>query len=262
MKKTPTKLIFAFLFSACIFGCAHQKKSKDVLYQTSTINALLNGLYDGEVTIKDLKKYGDTAIGTFNMLDGEMLALNGSFYQVKYTGEVVEVPDTTKTPFAVVTFFETDKLILFNKDTDMNMERLQTFLRQSQISDNLFYAIIVKGDFGYVKTRSVPSQQKPYPVLADVVETQAVFESRDVKGTIIGFFSPPYVKGINVPGYHFHFISEDKKFGGHLLECTFKKGEILIDITDEFFMALPQNSEFLKSDLSGEKEAELKKVEK
>lgn len=102
---------FAFLYENAL-------QEKDVLFQTSTINALSEGVYDGEITYGELKKHGDVGIGTFNDLDGEMIELDGNFYQIKADGIVYLVDDSMRTPFAVVTFFEPDKTLLLDKSMD------------------------------------------------------------------------------------------------------------------------------------------------
>ena len=76
------------------------------LFQTSTIDALLSGNYEGDVSFEELETYGDFGLGTFDALDGEMIGLDGAFYQVKADGRAYEVDERMKTPFAVVTFFE------------------------------------------------------------------------------------------------------------------------------------------------------------
>src|SRR3712207_8423939 len=53
------------------------------LFQTSTIEALLDGNYEGDVTFAELEDRGDFGLGTFDALDGEMIALDGDFYQVR-----------------------------------------------------------------------------------------------------------------------------------------------------------------------------------
>src|SRR5919202_5710743 len=76
------------------------------LFQTSTIEALLDGNYDGDVTFAELEDRGDFGLGTLNALDGEMIALDGSFYQVKSDGRAYPIDGKARTPFAVVTVFE------------------------------------------------------------------------------------------------------------------------------------------------------------
>ncbi len=70
------------------------------------------------------------------------------------------------------------------------------------------------------------------------------------------------MKGINVPGYHFHFITEDKKAGGHLLECQTENIRIGIDYTSNSYLELPENEEFYNAELFIENRATLEKVEK
>lgn len=259
MKTIRYLLLFAFL-AVVVCGCSHLQKDRDVLFQTSTINALLEGIYDGETTYGELKQHGDFGLGTFNGLDGEMVGLDGKFYQVKADGIAYPVSDSAKTPFAVVTFFKTDKTVLLEKAEDYS--QLKQYLDYSLPTKNIFYAIKIEGVFKYIKTRSVPGQTKPYPPLVEVTKNQPIFEFHDVKGTIVGFRCPVYVKGINVPGYHLHFITKNKKAGGHILECQMRNVNIEVDYTSKFFMVLPEHSEFYKVDLSKEKQTELEKVEK
>ena len=253
-------LLTAILLVVTMTGCLHCKKNKDVLFQISTIGALLEGVYDGETTYGELKRHGDFGIGTFNGLDGEMIGLEGKFYQIKTDGIAYLVDDSIKTPFAVVTFFESDKSALLEKIE--NYDQLKKYLDKLLPTKNIFYAIKIEGTFKYVKTRSVPGQNKPYPLLVEVVKTQSIFEFHNVKGTIVGFWCPSYVEGVNVPGYHLHFITEDRKAGGHLLECHLQNARVDIDYTSEFYMALLKSDEFYKTDLTRKKQKELDKVEK
>ncbi|MBM4140910.1 MAG: acetolactate decarboxylase [Nitrospira sp.] len=250
-------VIILFIF---LFGCSHPRENRDVLFQTSTINALLEGVYDGDITFKMLREHGDFGIGTFNELDGEMIGLEGKFYQIKADGKIYPVDDFMKTPFAVVTFFEPDKTVLLDKPMDCG--KMEKYVDNLLPTRNIFYAIKIEGNFVFVKTRSVPKQNKPYPRLVEVVKSQPIFEFSNVKGTIVGFWLPDYMKGINVPGYHFHFITDDRKAGGHLLDCQVKDVRIEIDYTPELYMVLPEHDEFYRSDLSKERQKELENIEK
>jgi len=229
--------------------------------QVSTIDALLDGVYDGDVSYGEIKKFGDLGIGTFNALDGEMIAFDGNFYQVKADGKAYAVSDETKTPFASVTFFEDDLKIKLNEGVDF--DKLQSLVDGKIPTRNLFYAIRIDGVFSYLKTRSVPAQKKPYPQLVEVTKNQPEFEFKDVKGTIVGFRCPAYVKGINVVGYHLHFLTEDKIAGGHVLEFRLREGILSLDYTSDFYLVLPREKEaFFSTDLSKERQKELDKVER
>ena len=243
-----------------VSGYSHPQENGDVLFQTSPINALLEGVYDGEITYEELKRHGNFGIGTFNSLDGEMIGLEGKFYQIKADGIAYSVDGSMRIPFAVVTFFEPDKVALLDKALDYR--QLEQYLDNLLPTKNIFYALKIEGVFKYIKTRSVPKQNKPYPRLVEALRNQPTFEFHNVKGTLAGFRCPGYVEGINVPGYHLHFISGDKKAGGHLLECQLQNVRIEIDYTSEFYMVLPESGEFYKADLAKEKQEELERVEK
>jgi acetolactate decarboxylase len=241
-------------------GCATLQQDQDTLFQISTINALLDGDYTGSMTFGELKRHGTFGLGTFDKLDGEMIGLEGGFYQIKSDGVAYPVPDSMTTPFAVVTVFDADKILPVQDGLDY--EGLQNYLDEAIPDKSIFYAVKIDGTFNYIKTRSVPKQQEPYPPLVEVVKEQTVFEFHDIEGTIVGFRSPDSVKGVNVPGYHLHFITEDRKAGGHLLACELQDASIAIDYTSEFYMVLPQHeSAQQRSDFSKDRSEELKKVE-
>lgn len=257
-----TKFLLAATFLAVMLcGCsAHRQMGNDVLFQTSTINALLEGVYDGDLDYERLEQYGDFGIGTFQALDGEMIGFDDEFYQIKADGKAYPVSDSMKTPFAVVTFFESDESVMLENVIDY--KQLTQVLDSNLPTKNIFYAIRMDGKFKYIKTRSVPKQNRPYPRLVEIVKNQPTFEFRDVEGTIVGFWCPSYAKGVNVPGYHFHFLSGDKKSGGHLLECQMENVKAEIDYTSGFFMTLPDSDDFYKVELEEDKKNELGKVEK
>lgn len=242
-------------------GCSSSQGTDDTLFQISTINALLDGEYAGAMTFGELKKHGTFGLGTFDALDGEMIGLEGVFYQIKADGVAYPVPDSMTTPFAVVTVFDADTTL--PAPDSMNYEGLKEYLDEAIADKSIFYAIKIEGTFKYVKTRSVPKQEEPYPPLIEVVKEQTTFEFHDIEGTIVGFRCPDTVKGgVNVPGYHLHFITADRKAGGHLLACQLQDVTIGIDYTSEFYMVLPQHKGAQqKSEPSKDRSGELKKVE-
>lgn len=260
MMKAVKCLLLIMLLVVAISGYSYPQENEDVLFQVSTINALLAGVYDGEITYGELAQYGDFGIGTFNSLDGEMIGLEGRFYQIKADGIAYPVDDSMRTPFAAVTFFEADKIVF--SDEALDQTQLEQYLDGLLPTKNIFYAFKIEGIFKYIKARSVPRQNKPYPPLVEAAKDQSIFEFHNIKGTIVGFRCPVYVEGINVPGYHLHFITDDRKAGGHLLECEVENIEIEIDYTSQFYMALPEDAEFYAVNLEEKKQQELEEVEK
>jgi acetolactate decarboxylase len=255
-----TSYLLLLLLTISSGGCVALQQDQDTLFQISTINALLDGDYTGSMTFGELKRHGTFGLGTFDELDGEMIGLEGKFYQIKIDGVAYPVPDSMTTPFAVVTVFDADKTIT-SQDT-MDYDGLKDYLDEAIPDKGIFYAVKIEGTFPYIKTRSVPKQQEPYPPLIEVVKEQTIFEFHDVRGTIVGFRCPDSTIGVNVPGYHLHFITEDRKAGGHLLACQLRDATIALDYTSEFYMVLPQHgSERQRSDRSKDRNEELKKME-
>lgn len=249
--------MWAALAAAALTGCA---APSDTLYQTSTIGALLAGVYDGTVTVSQLKRHGDFGIGTFNALDGEMVVLHGRVYRIKADGKAYAAPAAARTPFATVKFFRPDSKVLVKDVQDM--ASLSQCIDSLLASRNLPYAVKVTGEFPYVKVRSVPRQSRPYPDLAKVVRNQPTFELRNTRGTLVGFRLPGYVEGINVPGYHFHFLTADKTAGGHVLQCRLSRARVEIDEIDAIVLQVPATKGFRQADLSGRGKRKLRKVER
>jgi acetolactate decarboxylase len=213
----------------------------DELFQTSIIDVLLEGGYKGNLPIGTLGRRGNISVGTYDGLDGEMVG-DGKHYWINGEGKAIVVPDSFKTPFAVTTHFEADKTIPIREP--LTLQQLQKLLDSHLPNKNIFYAFKITGTFEYLKTRSVPKQNEPYPKFSDVLKTQPTFEFRNVKGTMVGFWAPDYVKGINATGYHFHFITEDKKSGGHVLELktdSIKGIKMEIDYTCGLHINLSKN---------------------
>ena len=229
------------------------------LFQTSTIDALLDGNYDGDVSFAELEAHGDFGLGTFDALDGEMVALDGAFYQIRADGRAYPVASQTKTPFAVVTCFEP---ALSETLGATNLAALCERVDQLAADTSVCCGVRVDGRFAYVRTRSVPRQSRPYPPLVEVVANQPVFELHDLQGSLVGFRFPDYAQGLNVAGYHFHFITADRSAGGHVLECRLTSGELRIDREGDLRVELPPGVGLPVPDQTPTKRETLNRIEK
>lgn len=185
------------------------------LHQTGTIEALVAGDYAGLERYAVLRRHGDFGLGTFTNLDGEMVALDGRFYQVKSDGIAREASPDQMAPFAQLVFF-TGSLDLGRAD-GLDLAGLGRALSARLPDPTRFYAVRVDGLFSRVKTRSAPAQARPWPPLATALTRQVVFPLDNVSGTLVGIYSPPAAPGLSVPGWHFHFLTADRKCGGHVL---------------------------------------------
>jgi acetolactate decarboxylase len=229
------------------------------LFQVSTAGALVQGVYDGVVTVRDLKRHGDFGLGTFDGLDGEMLALGGRVYQVRSDGTVHEPPGDAKVPFAVMTWFKPDTAVELTAVD--SFDDLVVRLDQLRRTDNLFYAASIAGRFRYVHTRAACKVGSGVS-LVDATAHQAEFNFTDVEGTIVGFWSPPYVSSINVAGWHLHFLTNDHTGGGHVLACAGLGSHAAIEELDNVHIAIPETAAFLKADLRGDPTRDLDRAER
>lgn len=217
------------------------------LFQVSTSTALVQGVYNGVVTIGELKQHGDFGLGTFDGLDGEMLALDGHFYQVHGSGRVEEVAGDARVPFAVVTAFHPqlesrlDLVDGFTKLTD----RLDGMRR----TENLFYAVRIEGRFARVRTRAACKAASGIS-LVKATSHQAEFEFADVNGTLVGFWTPSYARTLNIAGWHLHFVTDDRTGGGHLLDCRADGLLARVQELADVRIAMPETAAFLQADLS------------
>ncbi|BAF71828.1 acetolactate decarboxylase [Sulfurovum sp. NBC37-1] len=242
MRSTLSAIFFTIVLGFIISGCQSSHKvlpstKQNVLFQYSTLDALLQGAYDGNMSCGELKDNGDFGLGTFNALDGEMIVMDGQIYQVASDGVARVMDDSIKIPFATVAYFEADQTVALKQSMDCS--ELKTYIDDVLPAKNITYGIKIKGLFSYIKTRSVPRQTKPYPLLVDVIKTQPTFEFFQQRGTIVGFRLPEYIGEVNVAGYHFHFLTQDKKAGGHVLECQVKDVIIEIDYMSNWQILLP-----------------------
>jgi len=217
------------------------------LFQVSTTGALVEGIYEQAVSSRVLLNYGDFGLGTFENLDGEMVVLEGDIYQVRSDGIVSKITNEIGTPFAVVVPFAADQDTCV--ELASSLENITAICDRYRDSDNLFYAIRIDGHFDQVHTRAMRATRDGLP-LAKAAAVQPEFDFKDLDGTLVGIWAPQFSSALNVAGYHFHFLSEDRTKGGHLLECSGSNLRIRVERLSEFHLSLPESEEFLKADLT------------
>lgn len=235
------------------------REKGNAVYLSAPINALVEGLYVENTTIEQLRRHGDFGLGTFNYLDGEMVVLDGKVYQIRSDGNVYDVGDDERSPFACVTFFSPDTYDDIDGSTvPMDLSGLLDRLIPSQ---NMLYAIRIDGTFSHVRTRAVPKSEN-YKPLVEATKDQPVFDFRDVDGSLAGFYTPRFMESLNAPGYHLHFLTEDRRRGGHLMNCTLKKARIGIQHVPQLEVGLPVTLDYLTTDLTRDTGKDLDKAEK
>jgi acetolactate decarboxylase len=217
------------------------------LFQVSTSGALVQGIYERAVSSRLLLNYGDFGLGTFENLDGEMVVLEGAIYQVRSDGVVSKIAADVGTPFAVVVPFAADQDQLI--DSVSSFKGLTEICDKYRDSNNLFYAFRVDGHFAHIHTRAMKATLNGLP-LAKAAAIQPEFEFKDIDGTLVGLWAPQFSSAFNIAGYHFHFLSEDRTKGGHLLECSGNQLRVRVERLTDFHLSLPETEEFLRADLN------------
>ncbi|MBO0356058.1 acetolactate decarboxylase [Muricauda ruestringensis] len=237
------------------------EKKSNTLYNYGVIDGFIGGLYEGSLPIKSLYLNGDFGLGAPDMLDGELTMLDGQAYQTNSTGETKKLPNDHKTSFASVTFFAPENILV--QDGQQDKAATLDYIVSRLSNKNGMYAIQISGSFKYIKTRAFPPvDKKPHPKLSDILDRQEFFEYRDIDGTLVGFLLPDYLNGINASGFHFHFLSEDRKSGGHILEFIGQNLKIEIDELQDFKLDVPFDANFKNYNFSKKDNEALEKVEK
>jgi acetolactate decarboxylase len=227
------------------------------LYQVSVSNALIEGVYQGAVTVGRLREHGDLGLGTFDGVDGEMVVVDGEVFQVRADGSVRRASDDVSSPFAAVVRFEPDSTLRLSCD---DLGGLQQQLDTVRSSGNVFYAVRVDGVFGHVHTRALCRSDEGVPLVVAAAH-QPEFHLRDVAGTMVGFWSPDYVRTLEVPGYHLHFVSAARDAGGHVLDCSGRDLTVSLQRVHDLRVALPASEHFLHADLTHDPARDLARIE-
>ncbi len=232
----------------------------NTVYHFSIADALLSNLFNGNTTIKEILRCGDFGIGTMNGLDGEVIILDGIAYTVREDGKAYIIDKSERSPISVVTYFKKDDFINISAPT--NYKQLLDRINKYLSSENIFYPIKIVGEFKHITTRSIAKQHKPYKPIESLTNEMVKFNFTNIKGTLVGFKSPSFIERIGVSGFHFHFIDEDKKVGGHLLDFEMVKGKLEYAISREFHVKLEDSDNYDKLDLKESKIELLQKIEK
>ncbi|WP_313629758.1 acetolactate decarboxylase [Enterococcus devriesei] len=221
-------------------------KTKSYIYQHGTLGGLMQDLMDGTEKIGELLHYGDFGLGTLEGSNGEVIILDGVVYHADETGVINQLAGNELTPYAAVTTFQTDEDFSLAELSDKAVkDRIL-----EKISHNLFSAVKISGTFKHMHVRVAPKQEKPYPRFVEIARHQPEFSADEISGTIVGFFTPNLFQGAAAAGFHLHFISDDRQFGGHVLDFELTEGEVELMELAEFRQHFPtENTDYLENEI-------------
>lgn len=233
---------------------------RHTIFQNSLMPALLDGLYDGEMTVAELLGHGNFGIGTFDALDGEMIIVDGQCLRLRGDGQAVHADLADRSPFAVVTNFVPD--IVTDDQHGLTRAELSEVIDSLTVSENYMYAVRIRGRFSFVTTRAVTKQDKPYRPMTEAVEDDAHLRHENIEGTMVGFRTPIFEQGISVPGCHVHFADRDLTRGGHVLDFQVDRATVELCPGTDLQLRLPLTHDFSQANLAPDDlEAQIHAVE-
>lgn len=228
---------------ACLLAWSGAARAgDDTIYQYSTIDALVAGVFDGDLTYAELARHGDLGLGTFNALDGEMVAFDGAFWRITHDGTVHAALADDVTPFATVTPFEADSVFAIAGGLDMTA--LSALLDGHLADRNTPVAVRIDGTFTSLTVRAPERQEQPYVGLTEALKSQNTWQHTDIAGTMVGFWFPAWMASIAPPVWHLHFLSDDRTVGGHVLALETGEATVQLDASADIALALPRNEAF------------------
>ena len=233
------------------------------MYQVSTLQALALGYSRSVITVEELLKHGDTGLGTFEDVNGEMILIDGRCFRATNDGSVTEAEMTRGVPFASVSYIKDERK--FDISGITNIAKLKDALNLKIEEDfglNSMHLCRIDGEFNCVKARSETGRHSHHISLKEVLDgNQKDFVFDNIKGSLVCVYHPDYMDGINAPGWHFHFVSEDRTKGGHVFEIDLKKASVSLCKITGIQIQLPKEPAFDTYSLKQASANEIKQVE-
>lgn len=233
------------------------------MYQVSTLQALMLGYTRSVITVAELLEHGNTGLGTFTGVDGEMIIVNGECYRAMEDGEVVVAEPDRGVPFSSVCNMEGARPFELGRFENVNDLKIHlNNMIDEHFGLNSMHMVCIDGDFELVDARSESGYESIHVSLKDILgHTQRAFKFENVRGTLVCVYYPDYMDGINAAGWHLHFISEDRTQGGHVFEIVMNEGKGLMDKINRIELRLPDEPVFDTYRLKDSSEDEIKQVE-
>ncbi len=233
------------------------------MYQVSTLQALALGYSKSVITVGELLQHGNIGLGTFEDVNGEMIVLDGHCYKANEHGDVTEAENSTGVPFSSVTLFVGGRKSELGENK--NIEELKTVLTQ-KIEENFglnsMHIVRIDGSFHKVSARSESGYKAHHVSLKDALsKTQKDFFFENINGTLVCVYYPDYMDGINAAGWHLHFISDDRRFGGHVFDIDMISGTAEECKINAIEIQLPREPGFDTYSLKQASQSEIKSVE-
>jgi acetolactate decarboxylase len=233
------------------------------MYQVSTLQALALGYSRAVISVGELLLEGDTGLGTFEDVNGEMIVMDGHCYRADQDGNVTVVSSETGVPFAAVARLNGEQIFQFGNMSDFTSVRTELTMKiEERFGLNSMHVVRIDGVFDKVDARSEAPYRSHHVTLKEVLgKNQKAFIFENIRGSLVGVYFPDYMDGINMPGWHLHFLSEDRSKGGHVFDVTICEGTARVDKITNIYINLPKEAAFDTYSLKQNLQEEIKSVE-
>ena len=215
------------------------------------------------VPVSELLKHGDIGLGTFEDVNGEMIVADGECWRATEDGTVWRAEPDMGVPFASVAKagYSVDFEIEGIKDIG-ELKELLTLKIEEDFGLNSMHIVRIDGEFDRVCARSESAYRSHHVDLKDILsKTQRDFMFENIAGTLVGIYYPDYMDGINAPGWHVHFLSEDRTKGGPVFDLELARGRIRLAKINKIEIQLPSEPAFDTYSLKEASGSDIKKVE-
>ena len=233
------------------------------MFQVSTLHALVAGYTRSVITVQELESRGNVGLGTFEGVDGEMILLDGACYRARQDGSVVKPAPDTGVPFASAASVEGGTAFELGKVPNIDALKHELTCKVDEAyALNSMHVVTVSGVFDSVSARSESAYHADHITLKDMLATtqrEFVFEKLD--GTLVCVYHPDFMDGINAPGWHIHFLSEDRTRGGHVFNLSLVHGQAVMHKIDCIEIQLPATPAFDTYSLKETSQKEIAEVE-
>ena len=233
------------------------------MYQVSTLQALALGYSRAVITVEELLREGDTGLGTFEDVNGEMIVMDGHCYRADQDGHVTVVAPETGVPFAAVARLSGEQRFSLGNMKDISSVRSELTRKiEERFGLNSMHVVRIDGAFEKVDARSEAPYRSHHISLKEILgQTQKAFLFENIRGSLVGVYFPDYMDGINMPGWHLHFLSEDRTKGGHVFDVCLREGAVKVDKINSIVINLPKEPAFDTYSLKQDLQDEIKSVE-
>ncbi|MBQ3328480.1 MAG: acetolactate decarboxylase [Eggerthellaceae bacterium] len=233
------------------------------MFQVSTLHALVAGYTRSVITVQELESRGNVGLGTFEGVDGEMILLDGVCYRARQDGTVVRPAPDTGVPFASAASVEGGTAFELGEARGLDaLKHELTCKVDDSYALNSMHVVTVSGTFDSVSARSESAYKADHITLKDMLATtQREFVFEKLSGTLVCVYHPDFMDGINAPGWHVHFLSEDRALGGHVFDVSLVSGHAVMHRIDCIEIQLPATAAFDTYSLKETSQQEIAEVE-